>query len=107
MGYISFRAYLAIGVVVGAIVFGIGMLFGDDIVRWAATQDRKATQAGLSFIGLVVMEPLSFVFDPEYKPIGAIVAGLAWPLTLFWPVLIVFHFLAVEGYSFISEQEMP
>jgi len=106
MGFISFRTYLLGAVIVGGVVLLMGIGFGEDIVSWAARQERNARVADLRAVGTLVMGPIEFWFDPDRLPFGAIVAGIFWPLVIFWPLMVLIHFIAIEGLGAFNESEL-
>lgn len=84
---ISFRAYIGIGVVVGIIVYLIGLVAGPQVVNFFTQLEATALVNGVSpFIATMVLGPFIFAFsEPLF---GAILAGLLWPLILVWLVLL-------------------
>jgi len=106
MGFISFRTYILVGIILGGIVLLAGMAFGEDIYSWAVRQDRNAFRADLEPLGTLVMEPIKFAFNPDQLPFGAILVGLAWPVALLWPLLILIHLLVVEGVGVVETSDL-
>ena len=83
---VSAKTYLLVAVGVGGLIFLIGLLFADGIHTWA--QDKQV-DVELDDIG-VIFKPVELVFNPSHYYIGAVVAGLLWPITLIWiPLLIL------------------
>jgi len=107
VGIISFRAYMLMALLVGAVVLAIGFAFGEEIVDFANEQQRNAASAGIEWLGTLFMGPVEFAFSRDYRPFGAIVAAIVWPVTLFWPILVLLHILIVEAVGFTSEQDLP
>jgi hypothetical protein len=91
----SFRAYLVVAVVVGGIVFGIAYFLGDDIADWARDRQREAVAEGVSGLGEFITEPIIFVM--ENPSIGAVLAGLFWPFTFIWLLLLLVLLIIVAG----------
>jgi len=106
MGFISFRTYLVIGIIIGGIVLLVGVTFGQEIYDWAVEQDRNAMRADLEPLGTLIMEPLKFFFNPAQLPFGAIIAGIAWPLTVAWPLLVLIHLIVVEGVGVVETSDL-
>jgi len=104
---VSARRYL-IGVIVAFIVFlAIAVLFGTPLVGWLS--GFKAQAGSLGPIATVLIDPILWVLQNPL--LGALVAGLAWPLTsvvligLFVIVIIVLGFPGAVGA--LNSAEMP
>ena len=107
MGIISFRTYLLMAFLVGGAVLAISLVFGQDIVDFANSQQRNSASAGVEWLGKLMMGPVELTFDPDSQPFGAIIAAIVWPVTLFWPIMILLHVLIVEAVGFTSQQDLP
>ena len=94
---VSGKTYIMIGLGTGILIFLISMVWGQDIVDWSNEQQFQAEYHGHSWIKTIVFEPVEFVFDPAHRPVGAIVAGLAWPLVPVWIILILIGLLIIPG----------
>lgn len=94
---ISGRAYILIGLGTGLLIFLISMVAGDDIVDWSRDQQFQARANGYSWAETIIFEPVEFVFDPARRPVGAILAGVAWPLVPVWLILILIGILIIPG----------
>jgi hypothetical protein len=94
---VSGRTYIFIGLGTGILIFLIGLVWGQDITDWSKEQQNQAEFHGYSWAKTIVFEPVEFVFDPERRPVGAIIAGLAWPLVPVWLILILIAVLIIPG----------
>lgn len=94
---ISGKTYILIGLGAGILIFLISVVWGQDIVDWSDKQQVQAEYHGYSWIKTIVFEPVEFVFDPDRRPVGAIVAGVAWPLVPVWIILILIGLLIIPG----------
>lgn len=88
MGFLNFRAYLAVGVVTGVLLYALGTLIGSDVATFINSFRADAISAGIgrNIAGLVA-DPLIWVFSGE--PLAAILGGLLWPVVLGWFILFV------------------
>ena len=83
---VSGKTYLLIAVGVAALIFLIGLLFADGIHTWSQEKQVDTELDDIAFI----FKPVELVFDPDSFYVGAIVAGIVWPITLIWiPLLIL------------------
>ncbi len=91
----SIRGYLFIGVGVAIVTFLITLFFDAEIANWARDLRFDAALAGQAGLGRFVANPI--VYIAENGVIGAALAGLLWPLMLFWIVFIIFTLLVIIG----------
>jgi hypothetical protein len=98
---------MLMALLVGGAVLALSFGFGDDIVRFANNQQSNAASEGVEWLGTLIMGPVKFAFDPDSRPFGAILAAIVWPVTLFWPILVLLHILIVEAVGFTSQQDLP
>ncbi|GEM_PF-1505853 len=96
-GFITFRTYIMIGVVVGIIVYLISLVAGPQITNLFLQLEGNALANGVApAIATIVYGPFIFAFT---QPIfGAIIAGLLWPFIIVWFVL-VFLLLIVSAFT--------
>ncbi|MCU0497835.1 MAG: hypothetical protein MUF87_10825 [Anaerolineae bacterium] len=73
------RRYLGFAILTAIIVLGVGLLFGSRIASFLQIIE---TNTGGGVIAQLVIEPLIWVM--ENPVIGAVAAGLLWPLLLLW-----------------------
>ena len=86
-GLISVRVYLAVGIIVGIIVYLIGLVAGDSLVRFFTEIEGNALANGVARpIVTLIVGPFIFTFSNPLP--GAIMAGLTWPLIIIWFVLL-------------------
>lgn len=97
MGIISFRMYIAIGVIVGIVVYLIGLVGGSQVVQFFSQLQSNSLANGVDpAIANLVLGPFIFVFS---EPIfGAILTGVLWPLILVWLVLL-FLLMILSAFS--------
>lgn len=88
IGIVNFRTYLFIGVGIGFACYVLGMVAGPMLnaqltnVRWGAVN------AGLApVLADLITQPFIFAFSGDL--VGAVVAGVLWPLAVVWIVLLV------------------
>ena len=96
-GLISFRAYIAVGVVVGIIIYLVGLVAGPQVAQFFSQLQANAIANGVDpTITTLVMGPFIFAFT---EPIfGAIIVGVFWPLILVWLVLL-FLLMILSAFS--------
>ena len=94
---ISFKAYLAIGAVVGIIIYLIALVAGDSVVQFFTEIQNRALSNGVSGpIVTIIVGPFIFAFS---NPIpGAIIAGILWPLIIVWFVLL-FMIIIISAFA--------
>lgn len=97
----SLRTYFLIAIIVGVLLYVIGMFFSADIVNWANRQQARANSAGQSAIGTVVMEPIKFAVGGS--EVGAVVGGLLWPAVPIWLLLILVQLVLLTGVRYVGE----
>jgi hypothetical protein len=102
----SFRTYAFIGLIIGGIVLLIGVFFGENIYIWAGEQETRAALADVGGLGTLVMAPVQLMFNPDFMPFGAILAGVLWPLTLLWPLVVLANMVIVEGIGVSRDTEI-
>lgn len=96
-GIISFRAYIGVGIVVGIIIYLIGLVGGSQVVQFFTQIESNALANGVSSaITTIILGPFIFTFsEPLF---GAIIAGFLWPLILVWLVLL-FLLIIISAFS--------
>ena len=104
---VSGKTYILIAIIMGITVFLIGMVWGKSIDSWAESKQRDAELRGYPTIKTIVFEPVEFVFDPQYRPFGAIVAGLLWPTVFLWILLVLIGLVIIPGAETINEVHVP
>jgi protein-S-isoprenylcysteine O-methyltransferase Ste14 len=96
-GVISFRVYIAVGVVVGIIVYLVGLLAGSSLAQFFIEIQNNALANGISpAIVTLIVGP--FIFALSNPAIGGIIAGFVWPLIIVWLVLL-FLIIIVTAFS--------
>jgi hypothetical protein len=94
----SFKWYLIIALAVGLTVFLLGYFDSNgDITEWAVEQQIQANRRDMPAIAEIVFKPVEFIFDQDNRPFGAIIAGVAWPATAAWIVLVIIGVLVIAG----------
>jgi len=98
LGAINLRVYIGIGIVVGIIVYLIGLVGGPQVVQFFTQIESTALANGVApSITTLILGPFIFAFsEPLF---GAIMAGLLWPLIVVW---FVFLFLIIIISAFTS-----
>lgn len=99
---ISLRTYLFIGIIMGLMIYGFAIVFGDDAASWAAARQAEAAAKNQPVFEQVVFQPLEYLMANDTRLTGAIIAALVWPalfVLLFMVVLglIILEFIDVEG----------
>lgn len=93
---LSMRAYIVIGVAVGVIIYLMGLVAGEPIVQFFTEIRSNALANGISLaIATIIVDPFIFAFS---NPLGAILAGLLWPLIIVWFVLL-FLIIIIAAFS--------
>lgn len=83
----SVRRYLGFAILTAIIVLAVGLLLGPGIASFLQTVE---TNTGGGVIAQLVIDPLIWIM---LNPVlGAIAAGLLWPLLLLW---IAFLFIVI------------
>lgn len=96
---VSFRTYLAIAVLFGGLTFLLSNFFGDDIANWAVERQYESQSKGLNIFDYVVYQPIEFMMAKDTRLMGAVAAGVAWPLIL---VLLILVLLSIVILSFVD-----
>ena len=83
----SNRNYLIVGVLIGGLCYLINLFALAGVMNFLDVQAGAAAAAGLppGIVNLVI-EPMRFAFSGV---VGAVIAGIIWPLLLFWVVLLL------------------
>lgn len=100
---ISTRLYLGGAVVVALVVYALGWLFGADLIQWATNLRGQAGEAGQAAMGTLVTGPVLWVFRNGI--VGAVIAGLVWPIALAWIFVILCLIVALAGLQVADEFE--
>jgi hypothetical protein len=91
VGLLNFRVYTFIALIVAGLMLAIWNFdTGRSFVSFVQSTDRVAAQALGTAVTGFVSNPIVWAAS---DPFGAIVAGLLWPLALFWAILFVALFI--------------
>lgn len=104
-GLIHWRTYLLIGLGIAAVVFLLNTVTGAGetlIIPNLMRMRGAAVAVGMSSsIADVIVQPVIAVFQRESGIVGAVFAGLLWPLGALWLILVVLlFFFSVLGSGF-------
>lgn len=98
------RTYLVVGLIIGALVFLISIFLGSSLEQWGEARQFEARMRNQTLIESLVFEPFNYVINT--RPVGPIIAGLAWPAVFIWVFFIIASLLIIAGLDVTDDIEL-